>query len=133
MTNIFTSNYIYSQIVMNFILGGFIIASVNYVATFTNPILRSILWTFPFSIIPVMYSMQENNKNNLYISKFLLSTTFAVGLLVLCTFLFSYYLKHSKENEGITPSILKATAWWMVFSILFYLFIMYGGYKKYFL
>jgi len=133
MINVFTSNDIYSQIMRNFILGGFIIASVSYVATFFNPVAGSILWAFPFSIIPVLYFMKANNKDNTYIAKFLLSTTFSVGLLILCTFMISYYLNQSNECDGITPSILKATAWWIICSIIFYLSIMYGGFKQYFM
>jgi len=120
---------------MSFIIGGLIVSSVSYVATFTSPVLGSILWAFPFSIIPVLYFMKANNKNNIYISKFLLSTTFAIGLLVLCTFLFSYYIKNCPDTDidGITRSILKSTAWWIIFAILFYLFIMYGGFKEHFM
>ena len=43
MINIITSNDIYSQIIRNFIYGGFIIVSTSYIITFTNHVLGSML------------------------------------------------------------------------------------------
>lgn len=124
---------VWIKLLINFLMGGTIVASVSYIATYMNPVLASIWWSFPLSIIPSMYFMKQNGKSNEYISKFLLSTTFALILLVICTFLISYYLKQSSKNEGILPSILKATGWWGVCSILFYIIIVKSPYKKYFM
>jgi hypothetical protein len=121
------------KLFINFLLGGTIVASVSYLATYMNPVLASIWWSFPLSIIPSIYFMKQNGKSNEYISKFLISTTFALILLVICTFLISYYLKQSSEKEGILPAILKATGWWGVCSILFYISIINSPYKDYFM
>jgi hypothetical protein len=75
--------------------------------------------------------MKQNGKSNQYISKFLLSTTFALILLVLCTFLISYYLKDS--SDSIVPAIAKATVWWAVCSAIFYILIINSPYKKSFM
>ena len=124
---------VWMKLFINFLLGGTIVASVSYLATFMNPVLASIWWSFPLSILPSMYFMKQNGKSNEYISKFLLSTTFALILLVICTFLISHYLKQSSDSEGIFPAIVKATAWWSVCSVFFYLSIIYSPYKKYFM
>jgi hypothetical protein len=121
------------RIALNFILGGTIVASVSTMATFMDPVLASIWWSYPLSIIPSMYFMKQEGKSNQYIAKFLFSTTFALGLLLLSTFLISYYLHHSSKKDGIFPSILKATAWWFFFSFLFYVSVIYSPYKKYFM
>ena len=124
---------VWIKLLINFLLGGTIVASVSYIATFMNPVLASIWWSFPLSILPSMYFLKHNGKSNEYIAKFLLSTTFALILLVICTFLISYYLKQSSNNEGILPSILKATGWWSVCSIIFYISIIKSPYKHYFM
>ena len=54
----------------NFILGGLTIASVSYMATFLNPMIASIWWSYPISIIPVIYFMKQNGVNKSHISRF---------------------------------------------------------------
>jgi len=78
---IYMKQTMWVKLLINFLLGGTIVASVSYIATFMNPVLASIWWSFPLSIIPSMYFMKQNGKSNQYISKFLLSTTFALILL----------------------------------------------------
>ena len=121
------------QIIKNFILGGTIIASVSYLATFVNPVIAAIWWSYPLSIVPTIYFMKHNGQTNKYISKFLFSTTFALGLLALCILFISYYLEKSNNNEGVTPSILKSSLLWFVGTIGFYILIIYGGFKHYFI
>ena len=130
---IYMKQTMWVKLLINFLLGGTIVASVSYIATFMNPVLASIWWSFPLSIIPSMYFMKQNGKSNQYISKFLLSTTFALILLVLCTFLISYYLKDSSNSDGIVPSIAKATVWWAVCSVIFYILIINSPYKQSFM
>lgn len=124
---------IVKKVFINFLVGGTIVASVSYIATFMNPVLASIWWSFPLSIIPSMYFMRQNGKSNKYISKFLVSTTFAFVLLVLCTFLISHYLKQTNDKDGITPAILKATGWWAICSAVFYLAVVNSPYKQMFM
>ena len=79
-----TSDSIYAQIFRNFMIGGTIIASVSYLATFVNPLTASICWSLPFSILPIIYFMYSNGKTTEYISKFLLCATFMLFLLICC-------------------------------------------------
>ena len=97
------------KLFINFIFGGTIVASVSYIGTYMNP---------------SMHFMKQNGKSNKYISKFVLSCTYAFILLLICTFLISHYLKHD-ESERILPAIVKATIGWILCSILFY----YSSYK----
>ena len=120
------------RILTNFIIGGVMIAVVSYLASFENPVIAAIIWSYPLSIIPSMYNMKENKRSNQHIAKFLFSTTFALALLVICTLSISYDLQHSKESDGITPAILKSTAVWGVCALIFYGIVDYGGYSQYF-
>ena len=112
------------KLFINFIFGGTIVASVSYIGTYMNPVLAAIWWSFPLTIIPSIHFMKQNGKSNKYISKFVLSCTYAFILLLICTFLISHYLKHD-ESERILPAIVKATIGWILCSILFY----YSSYK----
>ena len=122
----------WERILTNFTVGGFMIAVVSYLASFENPVIAAIIWSYPLSIVPSLYNMKANHRSNQYMAKFLFSTTFALGLLVLCTLSISYDLHHSKQSDGITPAILKSTALWMVCAAVFYGVVDYGGYSKYF-
>jgi hypothetical protein len=114
----------------NFILGGLTIASVSYMATFLNPMVAAIWWSYPISIIPVLYFMKQNGVNNSHISRFMLGITIVSLLTVICCYLLSYFIKNSKEE--LISSIIKASLFWILSSAIFYLLVNYFGYESYF-
>ena len=115
----------------NFILGGLTIASVSYMATFLNPMIASIWWSYPISIIPVIYFMKQNGVNKLHISRFMLGITVVSLLTVVSCYLLSYFIQNSKEKLSV--SIIKASLWWIFSSALFYYIVKYFGYESYFI
>jgi hypothetical protein len=131
MINLLTSNTLTAQLFRNFLIGGTIISSVSYLTTFVNPLIASIWWSYPISILPPIYFMKANGKTNEQIYKFLLSITFVLIISFGYVYLLSYYIKNSKSKE-LTMPILKSTGWWIAGSAMFYLGITKGGYKKYF-
>jgi hypothetical protein len=123
---------LYERVIQNFLIGGSVIALVSFLASFENPVIAAIIWSYPLSIVPSMYNMKQNHHSDQYIAKFLFSTTFALLLLVICTLTLAYYLSRSKPSESITPAVLKSTVIWGICSVIFYIIAEYGGYKKYF-
>jgi len=119
-----------TELFKNFILGGLTIASVSYMATFLNPMIASIWWSYPVSIIPVLYFMKQNGVNNSHMSKFMLGITVVSLLTVICCYLLSFYIKNTKE--GITSPIIKATLFWIISSALFFFIVKYYGKESYF-
>lgn len=119
-----------TELFKNFILGGLTIASVSYMATFLNPMIASIWWSYPVSIIPVLYFMKQNGVNNSHMSKFMLGITVVSSLTVICCYLLSFYIKNTKE--GITSPIIKATLFWIISSALFFFIVKYYGKESYF-
>ena len=124
---------IVAQLVQNFVIGGVIVASISYLGTFLNPVAAAIFWSFPISILPSMYFMKKNGKSNKYVSKFLYSTTLALILLLLCTFTMGRYMGEASTDESMWGPVGKATLWWLVGSVLYYLGVEYGGYRQYFM
>jgi len=116
----YENNNLTVKLFINFLIGGAVIASVSYAATFVNPVVGAILWSFPFTILPSVYFLNQNNKSNNYISKFLLSTTYSIGLLVIVTFALSYFIKNTSGDYSIEFAIVKATILWFVMASLFY-------------
>lgn len=131
MINLLTSNTLTAQLFRNFLIGGTIISSVSYLTTFVNPLIASIWWSYPISILPPIYFMKANGKTNEQIYKFLLSITFVLFISFGYVYLLSYYIKNSKSKD-LTMPILKSTGWWVAGSAMFYLGVTKGGYKKYF-
>ena len=125
------SNDIIPQLFKNFVLGGLTIASVSYMATFLDPILASIWWSYPISIIPVIYFMKQNRVTNSHISRFLLGITVVTILTLISCYLLSYFIKNSKT--GLLEPIVKSSLWWMLSCALFYGLVKYGGYTEYFI
>ena len=126
-----TSNDIIPQLIKNFILGGLTIASVSYIATFLDPVLAAIWWSYPISIIPVIYFMKQNRVTNSHISRFLLGITVVTILTLISCYLLSYFIKNSKT--GLLEPIVKSSLWWMLSCALFYGLVKYGGYTEYFI
>ena len=106
------------SLIQNFIIGGSIIASISYLGTFVDPLIGAIWWSFPISLLPTLFFMQKHGKDNKYIAKFTVSTTYALVLLVLSTALLSYYIKNSKTSLWIP--ILKTSGVWLVASVIFF-------------
>ena len=49
------------QLGRNFIMGGILISSVSYIATFLSPMMAALWWACPFTILPTLYFMKKNN------------------------------------------------------------------------
>jgi len=124
------SNVMYS-VLQNFVLGGTIIASVSYLATFMDPILGAIWWSFPISLLPTLYFMKHHGKSNKYIADFTVSTTYALILLVLSTGCLAYFIKNTKDS--ITMPVIKTTGVWLVASVVFYFAVHTFKLDKYFM
>ena len=106
-------------LIRNFILGGAVVASTSYLANFFNPLIGAIWWSYPFTILPSVYFLKVNKKSNEYIGKFLLSSVFAFILLIACIIIIRYYIIDTKNS--FIHCILKASGWWLLLAILFYI------------
>jgi hypothetical protein len=121
------------SILINFLVGGTVIASVSVFATWVNPVAGAIWWSFPLSIIPSIYFMRMHGKSNQYVSIFLISTTCAIILLILATLIMAYYFSKLKPHDNKWwVVILKTVGWWLILSIIFYIIIIQLNLKKWF-
>ena len=110
---------LFRSLALNFFLGGAIVASVSYIGTQMSPLLGAIWWSFPLSLLPSLYFMKSNGKNNQYLARFSLSTTYALALLAASTICLAHFL--SKSKDGFAVPVMKATAVWLVLSVVFYI------------
>ena len=128
-TWILNSQEVPAQLIRNFVLGGAVVASTSYLATFFNPLVGAIWWSYPFTIMPTIYFLKENKKSKEYIGKFLFSTVFAFILLIACVIIIRYYLNNTKNT--FFYCILKASGWWLLLAIIFYIACLNTDIKNY--
>ena len=114
---------IFWDLFKNFLLGGLIVASISYIATYVDPLIGAIWWSFPVTLVPSLWFMHSHGKNNTYLAKFALSTTYALVLLVIATFFLSYFYK--QDSSGFIAPIIKSSIIWFIASIIFYKTVKY--------
>lgn len=123
----------YLPILINFLLGGFAVAGTSVLGNYMNPLAGAIFWSYPITIIPSVFFMRQSGKDNQYISKFLFSTTFALGLLVICTIAMSYFIKGEGKDVSLWLPIGKASLVYLAAAVVFYLIIRFAGLEHYFM
>ena len=111
------------QLLYNFVLGGLTVALTSYIGTFVSPVMGAIIWAFPVTIIPSIFFMRVQNKSNKYIARFLVSTTFALFLLMGTTFLLSYIIKHAAKNQSLWIPIGKTIIGFVFCAAIYYYII----------
>ena len=122
------------SILINFLVGGTVVATVSVFATWMSPVAGAIWWSFPLSIIPSIYFLRYHGKSNQYVSVFLRSTTYAISLLVLATLIMSYYFSKLKPyDEEWSIAIIKTVGWWILLSAIFYIIVSKFGWDKWFM
>ena len=122
------------SVLINFLVGGTVVATVSVFATWMSPVAGAIWWSFPLSIIPSIYFLRYHGKSNQYVSVFLRSTTYAISLLVLATLIMSYYFSKLKPyDEEWSTAIIKTVGWWILLSVIFYIIVSRFGWDKWFM
>ena len=121
-----------NDLIKNFFLSGLIGAIISYVGTFGSPLLGAIVWSFPSSVLPSMYFMHLQGKDNIYLADFAISTTFSILLLLVSTYALNYFFKNSSKDELLLP-IAKSISVWTIFSIIFYYIVRHFRLESYFL
>ena len=123
----------YLPIFINFLLGGFAVAGTSVLGSYMNPLAGAIFWSYPITIIPSVFFMRQSGKDNKYIAKFLFSTTFALGLLVISTMAMSYFIKGSDKGVSLWAPIGKASLVYLAAAVVFFLIIHFAGLEHYFM
>jgi len=119
----------YKNLIQNFFIGGLITASISYSGTFLSPVLAAIWWAFPVSLLPSMYYMHQQKKSFKYISKFAITTTFALIIMFITTMALGYFFKDAKT---FWPPVGKSIFLWAVLSAIYYAIIKKFNLEKHF-
>ena len=107
----------YKSLIQNFFIGGLITSSISYTGTFLSPVLAAIWWAFPISLLPSMYYMHQQKKSFKYISKYTITTTYALIILFITTMALGYFFKDAKTFW--TP-VGKSVIVWIILSAIYF-------------
>ena len=123
----------YMPILLNFILGGFAVAVTSILGNYMNPLAGAIFWSYPITIIPSLFFMRQNGKNNVYLSKFLISTTFGLAILGITTIAISKFINSNEKNVSLWIPIGKGTIVYSFAAVLFFTIVKFAGIEHYFM
>jgi len=118
------------NLITNFLIGGFVTSSISYSGTFLSPMVAAIWWAFPVSLLPSMYYMHQQGKDNNYIANFTLITTYALIILFFTTMALGYFFKWEKNSFWFP--VLKSVGVFLILSIIYYTIIKTFDLEKYF-
>ena len=127
------TTHVLRDIVQNFLIGGSAVAITSYLGTFMSPLAGAIFWAYPITILPSIFFMRQQGKNNTFIAKFLFSTTFALILLMGVTLLLSHAVKNSPDTQTLWMPVLESTGGFVAGALLYYLVIKRFGLEHYFM
>jgi len=107
------------KLFITFLIGGLVVSSVSYLSNFVSNYYASILWAFPFTVLPTIYYLKHEGKSILYISDFLIKTSISILILVGVLATMSYAVRYYSINTTILFSFIV----YIILSLLFIRFI----------
>jgi hypothetical protein len=99
-----------------FIIGGLTVLSVTYITDQIDDMYASIIWAFPFTLIPSIYYLHKNGKSKEFISNFLIKT--AASLIILFITILSLS-KFIHKHRNLTLSVIYSIITYLIISGIF--------------
>jgi hypothetical protein len=109
---------------INFIVGGLTVVAIGMAVENFSTKLGSIVWSIPYTLLPVIVMMWYEGYSNKEIGKLGLESSFAVGLAFV--FLHAFYksmIYFEKNNYGIFYSTLIALLVWSIPAVIAYYYL----------
>lgn len=95
-----------------FIVGGLTVLSVTYITDQIDDMYASIIWAFPFTLIPSIYYLRKDGKSKEFISQFLVKAAASLIILFITILSLSKFI-HVHRHLSIS----------IAYAIVVYLFI----------
>ena len=115
------------ELFINFLIGGIGVTGASILGSFLSPLAGALFWAYPNNILPSLFFMRKNKKDDLYLSKFLESISFGSLLLGTTTFALSHFIRNSPEGTSLWLSIGKSTMVYLICVVMLYLVIWFEG------
>lgn len=107
---------LYNEI-KTFLFTGILFTTIGYIASFIDTLYASILYTYPFSMIPIAYYMHHSKSSKNEISDFVFTSSFGLALSFTFFITLSYAILYT---NNIHISILLSSIVWFFFASIYY-------------
>lgn len=122
-----------NDLIMNFLLGGFIVAGTSWLGAYASPLAAAIFWAYPFSLFPSLFYLKDKGKPNSYISKFLFSNVWGLVLQALILFLLHIFVNLTPNKDSLWNPIGKASIGYIIGALIYVGIVEFFGLQKYFM
>lgn len=119
-----------SEVITSFFIGGFLLATITYLAKYLEPALAALVWASPIILLPSVVILWNNKVANKTIMNFVFISIPYLILTVIWQISFILILKKTSYLEkpnGIIYAAIISIIIWILFALLFY----YSNIHKY--
>ena len=106
------------NILFYFLLGGFLVLGTKQLTYVFDEKIGSYFWTFPFTLIPILYYMKDSGKTKFHIQQFIQNSSYASVLLGAVLFVLSQFYIYYDLNLSL---FLGFCVWIVLTFILYYI------------
>jgi hypothetical protein len=101
------------------VLGGVaFVALVSYVGTYVDPLAAAVCWSFPFSLVAVLWIMREEGKPDAFLGEFARTATYTQVLQVIASLALARFLMQGQGT--FWTRVLQAGGVWLAGGVVFY-------------
>ena len=106
---------------LNTFLGsGISSALTGYLATYFDPLIAAIIWSYPLTMLFPVLQMNKSGVSHERIKNYLKAQTYTMVLLLVWLYSTGHFVGGIKEGESIQPALIKGTLCWGITGIFYY-------------
>ena len=95
-------------------------ALTGYLATYFDPLIAAIIWSYPLTMVFPVVQMNKSGVPHARISNYLKAQTYTMVLLLVWLFSTGHFIGQIKDGSSIRPALIKGTGCWVVAGIVYY-------------
>lgn len=114
------SNKLY---IIDFFIGGFLLVFIQYIIDNFDTKMAAVLWTMPYTLIPILIMMWYQGHSNKDIASLGLNSSRC--LLLIFIYLYTFYLTlnyFEHYSHGVFIGLIVATFFWAVGGAIYYFY-----------
>ena len=122
-------------IINTFFGAGISSAVTGTLATYFDPLIEAVVWSFPLTMLFPVLEMNQNGVSNKKISTYLTTQTYTMVLLLVWLYATGHFIGQIKQGDSLTPALIKGSATWLVSGVIYFIVASYvrskfGGDKQ---
>jgi hypothetical protein len=116
-------NNLLTEIIVSFIIGGSIMASITYLVKYLEPAIGALVWAAPIILLPSVFLLWFHNVSNENIGLYIYTSIPYFLLTMLWQVTFVLLLKKTKylnDKNGVIKASIISLIVWTIFAFIFY-------------